>query len=44
VQPDLSIPGFPEVFVLGDAASFDQEGQALPGVAQVASKAGLSGG
>ena len=36
VQPDLSIPGHPEVFVVGDAASFTQEGQQLPGVAQVA--------
>jgi NADH dehydrogenase len=36
VQPDLSIPGHPEVFVVGDAASFTQEGHQLPGVAQVA--------
>jgi NADH dehydrogenase len=37
VQPDLSIPGRPEVFVVGDAASFThQTGKPLPGVAQVA--------
>jgi NADH dehydrogenase len=37
VQPDLSIPGRPEVFVVGDAASFThQTGKSLPGVAQVA--------
>jgi NADH dehydrogenase len=36
VQPDLSIPGHPEVFVVGDAASFTQDGHQLPGVAQVA--------
>src|SRR5580693_2284165 len=40
VQPDLSIPGSPEIFVLGDAASLDQEGHALPGVAQVAMQQG----
>jgi NADH:ubiquinone reductase (H+-translocating) len=37
VEPDLSIPGHPEVFVAGDAAAFfHQGGQLLPGVAQVA--------
>ena len=37
VEPDLSIPGHPEVFVVGDAASFShQGGQPLPGVAQTA--------
>ena len=37
VEPDLSIPGHPEVFVVGDAASFlHQGGSPLPGVAQVA--------
>jgi NADH:ubiquinone reductase (H+-translocating) len=36
VNPDLSIPGHPEVFVVGDAASFTQDGKPLPGVAQVA--------
>jgi NADH dehydrogenase len=36
VAPDLSLPGHPEVFVVGDAAVFQQEGKPLPGVAQVA--------
>jgi NADH:quinone reductase (non-electrogenic) len=44
VEPDLSIPGSPEVFVLGDAASLDQEGHALPGVAQVAIQQGRYAG
>jgi NADH dehydrogenase len=37
VQPDLSIPDHPEVFVVGDAAAFlHQGGTPLPGVAQTA--------
>lgn len=37
VEPDLSIPGHPEVFVVGDAAAFlHQGGKLLPGVAQTA--------
>jgi NADH:ubiquinone reductase (H+-translocating) len=37
VEPDLSIPGHPEVFVTGDAAAFlHQDGKPLPGVAQTA--------
>jgi NADH dehydrogenase len=36
VEPDLSIPGHPEVFVVGDAAAFVEDGRPLPGVAQVA--------
>lgn len=37
VEPDLSIPGHADVFVVGDAAAFlHQDGQPLPGVAQVA--------
>ncbi len=37
VEPDLSIPGHPDVFVVGDAAVFlHQDGKPLPGVAQVA--------
>ena len=37
VEPDLSIPGHPGVFVVGDAAVFlHQDGKPLPGVAQVA--------
>jgi NADH:ubiquinone reductase (H+-translocating) len=44
IQPDLSVPGLPEVFVLGDTASFDEEGHALPGVAQVAIQQGRYAG
>jgi NADH dehydrogenase len=41
VAPDLSVPGFPEVFVLGDLAAFThQGGKPLPGVAPVAMQAG----
>jgi NADH:quinone reductase (non-electrogenic) len=37
VQKDLTIPGHPEVFVVGDLAQFiDEGGHQLPGVAQVA--------
>lgn len=36
VEPDLSIAGHPEVFVVGDAASFVQDGKPVPGVAQPA--------
>ena len=36
VEPDLSIPGHPEVFVVGDAAAAMQGGKLLPGVAQTA--------
>ncbi|MEM1071607.1 MAG: NAD(P)/FAD-dependent oxidoreductase [Planctomycetota bacterium] len=42
VEQDLSVPGHPEVFVLGDASSFTPAGhdRALPGVAQVAMQMG----
>ena len=40
VEPDLSIPGHPEVFVVGDAAFFEQDGHALPGVGQTAVQEG----
>lgn len=41
VLPDLSIPGHPEVFVIGDLASIThQTGKPLPGVAQVALQGG----
>ena len=37
VQPDLTIPGHPDVFVIGDLASVKgADGKPLPGVAQVA--------
>ncbi|HXJ34294.1 MAG TPA: NAD(P)/FAD-dependent oxidoreductase [Candidatus Eisenbacteria bacterium] len=40
VQPDLTVPGRPEIFVVGDTASLDQDGRPLPGVAQVALQQG----
>jgi NADH:quinone reductase (non-electrogenic) len=41
VEPDCSIPGHPEVFVLGDAAAFNhQEGGPLPGISPVAIQMG----
>src|SRR6267378_4189690 len=40
VQPDLSVPGNPEIFVVGDTASLDQDGKPLGGVAQVAMQQG----
>ena len=40
VQNDLSVPGHPEIFVIGDTASLDQDGRPLPGVAQVAMQQG----
>jgi NADH:ubiquinone reductase (H+-translocating) len=41
VEPDCSIPGHPEVFVLGDAAAYNhQEGGTLPGVCPVAIQEG----
>ncbi len=41
VNPDLTVPGYPEVFIVGDLAlSFDKQGKPLPGVAQVAIQGG----
>ncbi len=41
VGPDLTLPGHPEVFVLGDQAhSLDAEGRPLPGLAPVAMQQG----
>jgi NADH dehydrogenase len=44
VEPDLSVPGHPEIFVVGDTASLDQDGKPLPGVAQVAIQQGRYAG
>jgi NADH:ubiquinone reductase (H+-translocating) len=40
VSSDLSLPGQPDIFVIGDAASAIQDGKLLPGVAPVAMQAG----
>jgi hypothetical protein len=43
VQKDLTVPGHPEIFVVGDTASLDRDGKPLPGVAQVAMQQGTEG-
>ncbi|HYR63410.1 MAG TPA: NAD(P)/FAD-dependent oxidoreductase [Actinomycetota bacterium] len=40
VEPDLSLPGHPEVFVVGDLALVTQDGKPVPGVAQGALQGG----
>lgn len=41
VQPDFSLPGHPEIFVIGDLAHYEQQdGSLLPGVAPAAIQAG----
>lgn len=44
VQPDLTVPGHPEVFVIGDLAAVKHGGGILPGVAQVAIQGGRYAG
>ena len=44
VQPDLRVPNHPEIFVVGDTASLDQDGKPLAGVAQVAMQQGRYAG
>ena len=45
VAPDLSVPGHPEVFAVGDIATgSDAKGRPLQGVAQVAIQGGRHGG
>src|ERR1700686_843907 len=44
VQPDLTVAGHPEIFVVGDTASLDENGKPLPGVAQVALQQGRYAG
>ena len=40
INNDLTVPGRPEIFVIGDTASLEQNGAPLPGVAQVAMQQG----
>jgi NADH:quinone reductase (non-electrogenic) len=40
VRPDCTVPGHPEVFVLGDAAAFEVAGKTLPGTCPVAIQMG----
>lgn len=42
VQPDLSLTGFPELFIIGDAAcALDENNQPLPALAPVAKQQGI---
>src|ERR1700730_418599 len=40
IGKDLTVPEYPEILVIGDTASLDQNGKPLPGVAQVAIQQG----
>ena len=40
VQKDLSVPNHPNIFVIGDVASYSSKGKPLPGVAPVAMQQG----
>lgn len=40
VQSDCTLPGHPEIFVIGDLARFEQDGKPLAGVAQVGMQQG----
>lgn len=40
VEPDLSVPGHPEIFVIGDLAALLENGKQLPGVAPAAMQQG----
>jgi len=42
VEPTLQVPGHPEVFIIGDAAYREQDGEPLPMVAPVAIQMGQS--
>jgi NADH dehydrogenase FAD-containing subunit len=44
VQKDLTVPEHPEILVVGDTASLDQNGKPLSGVAQVAMQQGRYAG
>jgi NADH dehydrogenase len=40
VNGDLSVPGHPEIFAIGDLATFDQDGRLVPWVAPAANQQG----
>jgi NADH dehydrogenase len=40
VEPDLTVPGHPRVFVIGDLARIEQDGRLVPGVAPAAMQMG----
>src|SRR6202166_391559 len=44
IQNDLTVSGYPDIYVVGDTASLEQDGNPLPGVAQVAIQQGRYAG
>ncbi len=44
VQPGLTVPGRPEIFVIGDLAAIEQGGRPVPGVAPAAMQTGRHAG
>lgn len=44
VNPDLSVPGHPEIFVVGDLVALVQDGRLVPGVGPAAIQEGTSAG
>ncbi|HST06659.1 MAG TPA: NAD(P)/FAD-dependent oxidoreductase [Gemmatimonadaceae bacterium] len=44
VKPDLSVPGHPEIFVVGDLAALMQDGRLVPGVGPAALQEGAFAG
>ncbi|MFL5558502.1 MAG: NAD(P)/FAD-dependent oxidoreductase [Gemmatimonadaceae bacterium] len=44
VNPDLSVPGHPEIFAIGDLAALVQDGRPVPGVGPAAIQEGKSAG
>jgi NADH dehydrogenase len=44
IQDDLTVPGYPDIYVIGDTAALQQDGKPLLGVAQVAIQQGQYAG
>jgi NADH:ubiquinone reductase (H+-translocating) len=44
IQNDLTVPGHPDIYVIGNTASLEQDGKPLPGIAQVAIQQGRYAG
>jgi NADH dehydrogenase len=44
VEPDLSVPGHPEIFVIGDLASVQSDGKPVPGLGASAKQMGWCAG
>ena len=42
VEPDLSVPGHPEIFAVGDLAIVEQDGRTVPGVCPAANQEGAA--